>query len=371
MKMPLSIATVVIALMNPAIAFAAPGTAQPGAEADSLCPPSLPEDVCRMEELVYAHTDFTRTEDVREAMVGLKETYVAHASDAAVIRRHILRLVDHVIAEANEARAPKSLLGEATGRPNLFTVDRKLRAHEREHGPVVPLDWALPEGVRLLVFISEKAYDPMQDRTEYRAGLFAGLDAPGLLEDVKVVRYPDEVLLDKAHGGWHETLLGEEKVPFVSLGAGDLAGPVKEGLYLLVLKVKGQPAVNGWFLYSHATPAAVPVVKTPSLNEAFATGKPTLRWIDFKSPQYRPFEHRKRALSIRSEESSPLPGLKLLEINPPPGSTLALGSEPGFPGKLAPGRYTFGISFEERWLAGAGLFVGRKSGTDVPFSITK
>ena len=34
-------------------------------------------------------------------------------------------------------------------------------------------------------------------------------------------------------------------------------------------------------------------------------------------------------------------------------------------------RVVFDLPFEERWLAGGGLFIGRKSGTNVPFSVTR
>src|SRR4051812_43405041 len=81
----------------------------------AACPPLLPKDVCRMQKQVYLETDFKQTDSVRAAMVGLKDLLIRHDGAAAVVREHILGLVDHVIEKAHQERAPWPILATATG----------------------------------------------------------------------------------------------------------------------------------------------------------------------------------------------------------------------------------------------------------------
>jgi hypothetical protein len=343
--------------------------AMPALAAPPACPPTLPEDVCKLEEQLYLHTDFHQTGQVREVMVGLKNLLIAHHQGDESLREHILGLVDHVVEEAHAVRAPKSVLELATGQPLLFPMDRKLREWEKTHGAVVPLDWELPEGVRLLDLEIGKSYDPQTDRTEYEVGLWGGADAVGQVEDLRVTRYPDQPLLDKHKlGGWHESVMsegtGDRKLVLFSLGAGDLEAPPREGLYLLDLKLAGQPPVKGWFILARTTPTSLPVVKSPSLGQAFSDARPRFRWLDFHSPQHRAFEHRKRIMSVRRlvDDSS---AWRTIEINPPGQTSLAS------PVPLRAGEYVFNVSFAERWLTAGGFFIGRKSDIGIPYRVVR
>jgi hypothetical protein len=330
----------------------------------------LPADICDAEREIYARTDFHRTETVRQAMVRLKNLYIGHAGESRTVREHILALADAVIAQAQRVRAPRGYYGPRAGRAEVPAIDRELRAFERKFDPVVPLDWELPEEIVLATFVVEKYYEPSRDRTEFRFGLFGGLTRPGIVESLRVTRYPNEAVLDKHDAGaWHETLVDRSRQPVFSLSGTSGASPIEEGLYLVTIQIHGKAPVNGWFFLSRITPSAIPVVQTPALNETFATPTPVLRWLDFHSPQFRPFERRKRRIAIQSVESPDVVDWTSSVMNPEPAVALTVGAQTGELRELRAGAYRFHVSFEERWLVGGGFFIGRTSTTVVPFRV--
>jgi hypothetical protein len=84
---------------------------------------------------------------------------------------------------------------------------------------------------------------------------------------------------------------------------------------------------------------------------------------------FRPFEHRKRRLGIRSVDNGHRVDWSWSAINPEPLTTLTVGPQTGELKSLKAGSYEFHASFEERWLAGSGFFLGRASTTVIPFRI--
>jgi len=334
------------------------------------CSPALPEDLCVLEPRIFTQTDFSKTADVREIMTRLKDAWIRHAQEDMALRDHLLALVSQVMGRAHAIRYPGEIFEDAAGQDNLFSVDRQLSAYESEHGPVVPLDWTLPPEIRMVMVTSERNDEPARDHTVFRTTVFVGLNHPHSLESIRLERYPSEVIFDNSTRGLTERLLGPEKIPFLSLSSPASGVPLAEGLYWIEIRRKHGPKFRGWFFFSNVTPAAPPPILTPSLNQRFPSGQPNLRWIDFHSPKAKPFEHRKLTLNILGDDANPPLAWYHSEIEPIAFRSLMMGKEKGSP-RLTRGSYRFSLSLEERWLAGKGLFIGRKSSTTIPFQVSE
>jgi hypothetical protein len=341
--------------------------------AQSPCSPAVPDDVCSVEQMIYVQTDFKNTDQVRLDMTSLKQLLMKYDGGDATLKEHILGLVDQVVEQAHEVRAPRDILAQAAGKENLTGIYDALKAYEDKNGDIVPLDWKVPAGIRYLVFDNNRKYKPATDRMSYDFGFFTVLDKGATLEQLQLIRYPSEVLIDKQSGigEWDTgTLIGG--YPYISIGSGVRDHLAKDGLYLLNIKMPGQPLVNGWFIVSRGSSTADPSIQSPTIN-ATTNRTPTLTWTDFKSPEFRLFEQRKRVVRIHREDvEEDRQVFHQVQVYPDATQTATVGqnSMPGDVSSLSPGTYSFTVNFEERWFMG-GLLVGRNSYTTVPFSVLK
>ena len=138
----------------------------------TLCPPSLPSDICEQETKIYLNTDFHDTEAVRAAAVGVKNLLIAHSSDSESIRTHLLDLMDQVIERDHQVRSADAILKEATGEPNLGGIYDELQEYYKTHGPIVPLDWSLPDDFKYFVVDVDRNGDN-DGQTYFSMGVFA------------------------------------------------------------------------------------------------------------------------------------------------------------------------------------------------------
>jgi hypothetical protein len=342
----------------------------PSAFAQTPCSPDVPDDVCQIEQAIYVQTDFKNTDEVRHLLVSLKDLLIKHDGDSSAIKEHILGLFDQVVEESHEVRAPKNILAQAQGQPNLFKIYDQLTAYQKQNGPIVPLDWSLPEEIHFLVSDNTRRYDADTDRTRYDLGLFGVLAQGASVEQVQLIRYPNEIIIDK------QSNIGECKdgsladAPYISCGSDTPNLPGSDGLYLLNIQVKGKPMTHGWFVMSRTQVSATPVVQVPVLNQNYKTSTPTFHWLDFKSSEYRGFEQRKRQLSVFEHSShSSTQRWSFYEIDPDSSESKTIGVS-GATGatSLLPGNYSFHAGFEERWFFGS-MLLGRVGTTNVPFTV--
>jgi hypothetical protein len=337
------------------------------------CSPTLPASLCALETRLYTSTEFTDTAAVRGAMLALKEAWMENERSGASLRAHLLTLVNRVTEEIYAVRYPEQIRESAAGQGNLFAVDRELRAYERKHGPIVPLDWSPPASLRVVMVTTERSSEPAKDRTGFRLSVFAGLDAPHAVKRLRLIRYPGEVVLDSATMGMLEGRLRKEKIPFLVLTSPSSSTPPPEGLYTLEAGMQDGTSFAGWFFLAKTTPSASPPILAPSLGQSFSTPFPNLRWSDFRSPGARAFEQRKFVVDVKSEgrgaEKSPRLQWSYSEMEPFLFRSVVMGKEKGSP-PLPAGAFEFTLSAEERWLAGERLFIGRKISTRVPFRVS-
>jgi hypothetical protein len=339
--------------------------------AQSACSPNLPQDVCSLEERIYNNLDFKNKDDLRSVMVGLKGLLVNHASDSLVVQDHILGLVDQVVEEAHQVRAPQNILNQAKGKPNLFGIYDQLKSYWAKNGPIVPLDWSLPEEFRYFVVEPLRRYYSETGKTRFQLTLFSWLSDVQLVEQVQIIRYPNEVILDRQAGigSWGGHSDQDSKDGQISANTSYTDTPPRDGLYLINVKVKDKPMVNGWFVLSRTALSSTPVVQSPMPNEVYHTATPTFNWSDFRSSESRPFESRKRVLAIYDHVEGSDKDWGVAETDPDSSQSATVNSTGGA-SSLKEGGYDFNIRFEERWFFG-GLLLGRQMQTTVPFSVAK
>jgi hypothetical protein len=342
--------------------------------AQSTCAPLLPRDVCELENQIYTQTDFKKTEDVRAVMLGLKALFMAHVNDSVVVQDHLVGLTEHVLEAAFEARAPREILGAADGQPHLLKIHDRLMKYEKEHGPIVPLDWRAPENLFYLVPAVTRVYNPVKDRTYFNFDVFAVAKEENSVEQLQLIRYPNEVIMDRKAGIgiWDEGHLAPNSWPNFTLGTYNLPKAPKDGLYLLNIKARNQPMIHGWFILTRATSSANPTIQAPSPNEKLHTSDPMFRLADFTSPEFKPFQMKKRILKIWQRNTEDDKSVWSSAQVGPVASAVTVSEAPNRTGvsSLENGSYALKASYQERWFFGD-LLIGRHSTTEVPFKIAK
>lgn len=341
-------------------------------QAESPCAPLVPDDICKIEQQIYIHTDFKRMEDVRSAIVRLKDLLMTHVSDNAATNEHILSLVDHVADEANANRVPADIIHSVTGKENLFAVLAKIRDWESKHGAILPLGWDLPHDILTIVASNRRVAHPALDRTQFGISLYGVLRDDISIDQIQLIQYPNKVILDKQAGigNWNYNQRSQSRPATFSLGIDNLGESAKPGLYLMNIKIQNQPMVKGWLIMSRVQAASTPQVKSPQINEIYHTNQPTIRWKNFESDDLKPMEQRKRKIHIHDAASDEGRWF-FSEIYADRSEEIKIGS-PRAQGvtELRNGNYRFEISFEERRFFG-GFLIGREAATQIPFSVSK
>ena len=120
-----------------------------------------------------------------------------------------------------------------------------------------------------------------------------------------------------------------------------------DGLYTMNFEFKDGSTGNGWFILSDLTSSASPTVESPAVGETFDIGNPELRWMDFKSPEYKSAERRTLSLSISAINANR--ATWEYYIGDPTMTHATVGSEPGGTGAkvLSDGKYWGVVSYHE------------------------
>jgi hypothetical protein len=240
----------------------------------------------------------------------------------------------------------------------------------------VKVDWQIPAELKYLNVSAHRRYLYDSGRVRFFMSVGANLTEPDILEQLQVIRYPDEVILDKlGHvGEWkNQTWAGQ---PTFWISENWHNQPVKEGLYLINIKVKNQSMVQGWFIITDENSSASPVIKTPELNQVFNSDQPNFIWKAFHSPEFKAEEKTKVTFKIIREESNLYEEIVNADLTPSPdskelqfqvGDRASAKSYEGI-NNLIPGIYQFVLGYREQHHFGD-LLVTRVSTTKVPFSV--
>jgi hypothetical protein len=245
------------------------------------------------------------------------------------------------------------------------------KAYAYRNGSGIPVDWRLPVEITKLKATVIYFRKPHEENYGFKvAGTAVAL---GTVKQLKVTRYPDQVVLDKQAkvGEWEEEVDPDDG-PSFELDGPHSVKPVEEGLYLVHMELANGNNFDAWFILSNMASTDTPVVRTPCVGETFTTRNPTFKWEDFKSPEYQ--GHESRSIWMTAVKAEP-PGFDWIQAwtmyeGDPIRTQATIGLEKDGVGvkQLENGRYNFYLGYKEQRRFGE-LRLGRQSFTVTPFHI--
>jgi hypothetical protein len=172
---------------------------------------------------------------------------------------------------------------------SLFDSSYELRGN----GAISP-DWKLPKGVTWMSAAFKKRMNSTTGVIRHRFAMSINFAAGSDVEQVRVVRYPNQVLIDKQAGigrvDYADEPNNERNIWVASPNQHD---PVGDGLFLFDLKMSGGETLHGWFIGSRTTPSDSPEVLSPTPNQIVTDAQPTFSWKNYVSSDYRNYEVRR------------------------------------------------------------------------------
>lgn len=237
-------------------------------------------------------------------------------------------------------------------------------------------DWQVPAELQYLNVSVQRKYMYEGGKVRFFLSSGATLSERGIVEQFQLIQYPNRVIFDKLAkvGDWKEQEWDGKPTFWISEDWH--AEQVPEGLYLLNIKVKNRPMVQGWFLINDENSSASPVVKVPSLNQIFTTDQPTFVWNNFRSPELNSEDHTKIGLKITREETDlyeEITNLKLI-FNPERTEVAyhlgdrSTGLDHQGATRLKPGKYQLNLGYREMHSFGD-LYIVRVSTSKIPFTV--
>jgi hypothetical protein len=121
------------------------------------------------------------------------------------------------------------------------------------------------------------------------------------------------------------------------------------GLYELTGRLETGTTFNGWFVVAEHLASTTPVLTFPE-GQVFTTPTPTLSFVNYTSPEHKPFEARNLLVTINFHpgHEPPFPNVVTKLIDDPQISSLTIGKGPlSDAGPLASGEYRFALFYRE------------------------
>jgi hypothetical protein len=235
-------------------------------------------------------------------------------------------------------------------------------------------NWHLPKEITYAGVESLRRYRLESGKVVYSMNLSVDVVNGAELEQLQLIRYPNQVVLDKNAnvGDWTSSVNTDGQAVNNWASTPTSISPNDEGLYLLNIQIKGQPAVQGWFILANKNASANPVVLAPKMNQVFSDNQPLFRWNQYLSPEFKPGESVRVGLRI-SQAGGDEPGVAQIRLKDPKAAFYKYGDRgvtDDFrgPTSLVPGDYQFHITYREAEKFGD-LQIRRSSSTKIPFSV--
>lgn len=250
---------------------------------------------------------------------------------------------------------------------NVFAVLQK--AYEIGGKGAVPVDWSLPDDItsfKASVRITEK------DEPQYFFKIYGNTVKGKYIKQLKVTRFPNQVILDKEAGvgEWEEERNNKE--PDFGFQTAKSRQAIPGGLYSFYLEMADGQFTDGWFLMEDdINSTATPRVTVPASNEVFQTGNPTFRWADFTSPQYKNTERRSVWMGVSRSEAPYYQWdiqWEMFKFDPRVEEVIVGSPDGEGVNKLSNGNYVFVIKYNERRNFGD-LIISRDSAVIRSFSV--
>jgi hypothetical protein len=167
------------------------------------------------------------------------------------------------------------------------------KAYEVNAG-LLPSAFVPTAGVEKVIFGEINSLGP--DGPELRVFVKVRMRDASHVTSVTVRRLPGETILDKASGrGTYQIKHDVPGFEDANLEAVVPALP-RDGVFTIRVELDDGASTEGWFLGRSLASSAVPDLRSPQASQSFADPNPQVRWVPFRSPQYRPFE--RRSLSV-------------------------------------------------------------------------
>lgn len=232
--------------------------------------------------------------------------------------------------------------------------------------------WHLPKEITYASFESHRRYKVENGKVVYFLAVAFGIQNGATLDQLQIVRFPNEVIFDKAAniGDWN--IKSDPKETDVWAGNSQTVMPNEEGLYLLNVQIKGQALVQGWFILADKNSSASPVVTSPKVGQAFSDDQPLFKWNAFASPEHKPGE--KTRIDVRvNRAGGDEPEVVQVRLIDSKATAYKYGDKAAVkefngPERLSAGDYMASITYREAEEFG-GLQIRRTSSTKVPFSV--
>lgn len=234
----------------------------------------------------------------------------------------------------------------------------------------IPVDWKLPTEVKKMKLSVRRRMG--LDGATYRFGIGGLLEKENTIQQLQFIQYPDRVIVDKEKGIgiWEETSSSDGPEYFIRSEPTKEAP--KEGLYLLNLVMTNGKTMNGWVIVNDMVSTDNTNIVVPSMGQVFNTQNPTLRWEDFKSPEYKPYERRTLSGLVLTRELNGAKEEERWEIwqRDPMKTETTVGVDPDGKGvsKLEKGAYILYVNYSERRKFGD-IELCRDSATISPFYV--
>ncbi|MEQ1876180.1 MAG: DUF2861 family protein [Bdellovibrionia bacterium] len=219
-------------------------------------------------------------------------------------------------------------------------------------GGMLEADFKLPKEIEKMRIIVRRRNNG--DDTVFRIGVRGSTELKNIISQIRVTRYPDQVVLDKigGKGEWSEEYIAVDKQYYFNLSGEKQKDPVASGLYFVHLELTNGVSTDGYVILSDLNATASPEIVSPYSGETFATVTPTFKWKNFISPQFKPFE--KRFASIDVYENSEVNNYKdrwNYWLADPAAESASIGMvSPDVLGdsKLEDGPFSVSVNFQER-----------------------
>jgi len=179
-----------------------------------------------------------------------------------------------------------------------------------------------------------------------------------------VRRLPNEIVLDKKAGKGtfeveHDTP-GYEDFTLDSTGLDSLPG---DGVFTLHIELDDGTVVDQWFIVHGLAASTSPDLQSPLSAQTFTDTNPVVRWVPYRSPEFRSFERRHLGIWVSNEADDEWAAWGVYSGDAGELSNVKIGDHPGAEKKrLAPGDYWLALDGHElRWFGALRLYrTGRR-----------
>jgi hypothetical protein len=220
---------------------------------------------------------------------------------AALTDAHTLLLEKNYLGMTLAMR--DALKASANDRDVVQNVGQLLVAAAADSADPLPVDWKIPAGMSG-VKITQSRRERANGSVGWKMRIQGDLAAPGSVSQIQMIRYPNEVVLDKhtSVGEWIEDKWQAQD--YFSFTTKSQREAFADGLYLLNITMTNGAGVQGWFILSNLRATTAPEVLTPRGGDIVRTGTPTLSWENWYSTQYRSSDIRGAFVSVKSVSES-------------------------------------------------------------------